>query len=151
RALPGAVLDGRAQVDDAAALLRIFNEPGGVAHSMAPSVAEAAASAVATASAEGLATRFEEAAGIVAGAPLPPEAVIPHPVVGTTTIGVVTAVSIAEATGHMLDVVAAVGGTAPPEEALRHTVCLLARIADPERFIEAATGRGPVGDALPVM
>ena len=63
----------------------------------------------------------------------------------------ITDVAVLEATIHLLDVVAAVGGDGPPPDALEFVGALLARLPDPVAFIEAATGRGATAGVLPVL
>jgi hypothetical protein len=63
----------------------------------------------------------------------------------------VVRMAILEGSVHLLDVHAALG-TEPnvPDAALRMTVALLAHVADPIVFIDAATGRSSV-NPLPVI
>ncbi len=151
-ALPGLVLAGPAAVDDAAVLLRGFNAgPSGLAHTMADTLVQLAIVRAAATAPEDLAAGFEAGADFVGDAPLGPEAVVPHPVVGSVTVGVLTDVAVLEATIHLLDVVAAVGGDGPPLDAVQFVGALLARMPDPVAFIEAATGRGATTGVLPVL
>lgn len=149
--LPGATLAGEAAVADAARLLRGFNQPGGVAEAMADQVASAATAATGTMAPEQVVDAFRRSAAIVASPALRPEEVVPHPVVGSVTVSVLTDVAVMEATVHLLDLVAAVGGEPPAPDALAHTSALLARVADPVRFIEAAAGRAEPASVLPVI
>jgi uncharacterized protein (TIGR03083 family) len=151
-ALPGMVLDTPAAVDDPAVLLRGFNAgPSALAHTMADTLVQLAVARAAASTPEDLALGFEAGADFVGDAPLGPDAVVPHPVVGSVTVGVITDVAVLEATIHLLDVVAAVGGEGPPPDALEFVGALLARLPDPVAFIEAATGRGATTGVLPVL
>jgi hypothetical protein len=151
-ALPALVLAGPAAVDDPAVLLRGFNAgPTALAHTMADTLVQMAVARAAATAPEDLALGFEAGADFVGDAPLGPDAVVPHPVVGSVTIGVLTDVAVLEATIHLLDVVAAVGGDGPPPDALQFVGALLARLPDPIAFIEAATGRAATAGVLPVL
>ena len=71
---------------------------------------------------------------------------------GTFPIGEVLSIAVLEAVVHGLDLCAATGISASsiPPEALAHTVELLAGMAEPVTFIEAATGR-TAADVLPLL
>ncbi|MEU1289315.1 maleylpyruvate isomerase N-terminal domain-containing protein [Kitasatospora sp. NPDC005856] len=143
--LRAAVLDGRPEVVDGAGILRAYNRPGGIAHTAADQVAEAAEPAV-------LVARFgvEGPAALDGLADLPPGVAVAHPLLGSVTVGALGEVALMEATVHLLDLIAAVGGPPPAEGALDFTRALLARVADPVDFIEAATGRSAAA-VLPVI
>ncbi|WP_316527753.1 maleylpyruvate isomerase N-terminal domain-containing protein [Kitasatospora brasiliensis] len=150
--LRGVVQDGPAEVTDGAGILRAYNRPGGIAHTAAEQVADAAKQAAEAVEPAVLIARFgvEGPAALAGLADLPPATTVAHPLLGSVTIGALGEVALMEATVHLLDLIAAVGGPPPAEGALRFTRALLAELADPVAFIEAATGRGdrPV---LPVL
>ena len=140
--LPGTVLDGPAAFDDAAVLLRSFNEQGGAAIAMAAAVANEAVETANALGSKGLVQRFVESGQLVLGdAELPATSVVPYPVAGSVTVGVLTAIAIVEATVHHLDLVDAVGGEPLPEVALAYTRDVLVRVSSPAPLIEAITGR----------
>jgi Mycothiol maleylpyruvate isomerase N-terminal domain len=135
-----AVLDGEAAVTDPAALLRGFNEPGAVAFAMAGEVAARATELAQSLDAVAVVGRFVEGASIVLREPaLPLSTVVAHPIVGSTTVGVLTAV--VEATVHYLDLLDAIGGEPLPTRALHYTRDVLVRVSEPAPLIEAMTGR----------
>jgi uncharacterized protein (TIGR03083 family) len=142
RQLASTVVDGEAAVADAALLLRLFNESGGVAHAMAAEVASRATEKSTTLGPTDLVGRFVEAGAIVLGeAELPMSTVVAHPVAGSVTVGVLTAIAVVEATVHYLDLLDAVGGDPLPTEALDYTRDVLVRVSEPGPLIEAVTGR----------
>jgi len=118
-----------------------INQPGAVAHAMAAEVSGRATALAAELGPEALADRFQEGAAIVTAEPLPLATVLPHPVVGSVTAGVLAAVAIVEATVHHLDLIDAVGGELPPELALAFTRDVVVRVSEPAPLIEAMTGR----------
>jgi uncharacterized protein (TIGR03083 family) len=135
-------LSGEAAVGDAPALLRRFNLAGGAADVLAGDVASRAMATAGELPVEAFVDRFRDGAAIVAAQPhLPPSTVVPYPVVGSVTIGVLTSVAIVEATVHHLDLIDAVGGELPPAAALEHTCDVLVRVSAPAPLIEAVTGR----------
>jgi len=140
-----------AAVDDAATLLRRFNEPGGVAHEMADAVAAQAHAAAEARPAAQLVDDFRACADLVERMALAPTAVVPHPVVGSVTMGVLTDVSLMEAAVHLLDLVVAVGGPPPDDALLAHAAELLVRVVGPARFLDAATGRARCDTVLPAV
>ncbi|MFG2905471.1 maleylpyruvate isomerase N-terminal domain-containing protein [Kitasatospora sp. NPDC048286] len=150
--LRAAVLDAPAEVVDGAGILRAYNRPGGIAHTAAEQVAEAAKQSAEAAEPAVLIARLgvEGPAALDGIADLSPGATVAHPLLGSVTVGALGEVALMEATVHLLDLVAAVGGPPPAEEALDFTRALLARVADPVAFIEAATGRGARA-VLPVV
>ncbi|MER5349330.1 maleylpyruvate isomerase family mycothiol-dependent enzyme [Kitasatospora sp. NPDC002551] len=151
--LNGAVVDDRpAAVDRGSAVLRAYNRPGGVAHTAAGTIADGAREVAAALGPRALVARFAEDGSQVLAwiADRSPETVIAHPLLDTVTLGALTEVAVMEATVHLLDLTAAVGGPPPPPAALDATRALLAEVADPVEFIEAAAGR--TGNAvLPVI
>ncbi|MFE2409981.1 maleylpyruvate isomerase N-terminal domain-containing protein [Kitasatospora sp. NPDC059408] len=150
--LRSAIVDGPAKVESAADILRFFNQPGGLAHTAAGQVADAAKQTAAGTDPAGLIARFEvEGPAALAGyADLPPDTVAAHPLLGTVRIGALAEVALMEATVHLLDLIAAVGGPPPADAALRAVRALLAEVADPVAFIEAASGRSDAA-VLPVI
>jgi uncharacterized protein (TIGR03083 family) len=136
----------------AAALLRDFNAPDGVAHRQRD---WAAANAREDATKHGTAELVERFAGtgpqaIATARRLGPVAV---DYFGQAILRLDEAISIAvlEATVHLLDLQRALGR--PPEvpaDGLAHTTALLAEMAPPVDFVEAATGRRPA-DMFPVL
>jgi uncharacterized protein (TIGR03083 family) len=149
--LEGIAVDDRPAVVDAAELLRRFNAAGGVAHTMADELATTAVRTAATLTPAAIAGRFTTCSARVRRTSTSADTVIPHPVVGTTTVGVMADVAIMEASVHHLDLIAAVGGAPMPTAILGHTRNLLARVADPAALIEVLTGRLAPGDVLPVV
>lgn len=146
--------DGPAAVSDAAELLRIFNQPGGVAHSTADRIAEQAVAEAPALTATEAAARFDEAAARLRGMPEMTDAadvVIRYPIVGTTTLGVVAEVALLEATVHLLDLADAVGGVAPSAAALAATRDLLIAVPDPAAAVEALAGRVAPQAAVPAI
>ncbi|MGA5822381.1 maleylpyruvate isomerase N-terminal domain-containing protein [Kitasatospora sp. NPDC094028] len=150
--LRAAVLDGPAAVTGGAGILRAYNRPGGIAHTAADQVAEAAKQTAEAAEPAVLLARFgvEGPAALAEMADLAPEAVVAHPLLGSVTVGALGEVALMEATVHLLDLIAAIGGPLPADAALAFTRALLAEVADPVEFIEAATGRSPAA-VLPVI
>lgn len=149
--LTEAVIDERPAVDDAAELLRRFNEPGGVAHTAADSVADRAVTAATNLDPQSVVARFAESAHIVRSISTPDSTVVNYPVVGSTTLGVVTETALMEATVHLLDLAAAVGGVAPSEEALAAARDLLIAVVDPTEAVEVLAGRADPASVLPAV
>jgi hypothetical protein len=116
-----ATTEPPAAVSDAAELLRQFNAPGGVAHTSADDIADRASTDAMTLTAAGAVTRFTECAEILRATPMSKNTVISYPVVGSTTLAVVTEVALMEATVHLLDLADAVGGVQPSDQALTAT------------------------------
>jgi len=136
----------------AAALLRDFNAPEGSANRMRDWAAASARQDAAKYSTEQLVEQFAVIGpGAIATArELGPvnvdyfgQAVLP--------VGEAVSIGIMEATVHLLDLRHALGQEPDlPAEALAHTTALLAEMAPPVAFIEAATGRGGSG-VFPVL
>jgi len=147
---PGAVtkwvqrrVDGPPTIASAAALLRRFNQPRGAATTLAPKVADQARAVATGTPTPELARRFRDegpTAIVVVRAAGP--IVIDFFGHGTIDVGEALTVAALEATVHLLDLHDALG-RAPqvPERGLATSAALLARVADPVTFIEAATGR----------
>ncbi|RKT19653.1 uncharacterized protein (TIGR03083 family) [Streptomyces sp. 1114.5] len=150
--LRAAVLAGPAEVTSGAGILRAYNRPGGIAHTAAGQVAEAAKQSAGSLEPALLIARFgvEGPAALAGLADLPPSMTVAHPLLGSVTVGALGEVALMEATVHLLDLIAAVGGPPPADAALHATRALLAEVADPVAFIEAATGRSSEA-VLPVV
>jgi uncharacterized protein (TIGR03083 family) len=152
-ALSARPLDTEPTVQSARDMLRGFNVPGGVATALADGIAEMARRQAASTPPEELAALFsvrapEVIAALEASGPI----VIDY--FGNGAFPLIEAMSIAvlEAVVHGVDLCAAVDvpTTSIPASPIQHTVALLAAMAEPVSFIEAATGRtsSPV---LPVL
>ncbi|MGO4203967.1 maleylpyruvate isomerase N-terminal domain-containing protein [Rhodococcus sp. TAF43] len=144
--------DGVAEVTSAAQMLRVFNADSAISEPMHAQLAEMVRELAADARRETLVERFdvELPDGLARMTGLTRETVIPHPILGSVSLGAFMDMAILEATVHLLDVVDAVGGPAPETEALERTRDVLAAVPDPRAFIEAASGRSS-GQVLPVM
>ncbi|WP_280335411.1 maleylpyruvate isomerase N-terminal domain-containing protein [Nocardia wallacei] len=131
--------------------LRRFNEPGGPAHTLADDVAAGAQQAAAV-GAETLVRYFAEfgPAMIAEFRSAAPDAGLTHPILGTVSFQAIADTTTVEATVHLLDLIDAIGGAPVPPAGLRRTAEILAAVADPVDFIEAATGRSQAR-VLPVM
>lgn len=146
-------VDAEAQTTSAGDMLRHFNEPGGLASEASGVIAEMARQQAASSSTAELAAVFTDTAPQVLSAIQTAEPVVVD-YFGNGTFPLTEAVSIAtmEAVVHGLDLCAALDLDSQllPAAATRSAVTLLASIADPVQFIEAATGRvgAPV---LPVV
>jgi uncharacterized protein (TIGR03083 family) len=150
--LVGMVREAEPTHATAAALLRDFNRPGGIASSEAGGVAARAREAASAGTPTDLIERFA-----VTGPRAIATARRLGPVVvdyfGHALLPLEEAVSIGilEATVHLLDLQRALG--APPDLAaagVEHTVAVLAQMAPPVDFIELATGRGSAA-VFPVL
>ncbi|HET6732252.1 maleylpyruvate isomerase N-terminal domain-containing protein [Mycobacterium sp.] len=149
--LSGAIADEPAAVVDAADLLRRFNEPDGIAHTSADSLAEQAVVGAEALTPDTAAARFTECARILRATPMSEETVIAYPTVGTTTLAVIAETALMEATVHLLDLADAVGGVEPSAEALSATRDLLIAVPDATTAIEVLAGRRPAEDAVPAI
>lgn len=160
---PAAVLDPPAVPDDlagsepvtAVAILRGFNVPGGVADELAGQVATAGASTAAGRSGVELVVPFADLGprAVTALHGREGTATVPWPgAAALTTWGEAVRIVLMESVVHLLDVLDALGRRADevPGPGLTETVRLLAELAEPVGFIEAATGRG-TGSVLPVL
>ncbi|GAB0106643.1 maleylpyruvate isomerase N-terminal domain-containing protein [Nocardia sp. JMUB6875] len=139
-------------VTDGPDMLRRFNLPGGAAHTMAADVAERArheAAAGPAAVIEYFLTNGPVMLALLSEAE--PAAGIAHPVLGSVSFRAVAEIGVIEATVHLLDLIAAIGGPPPPEAALRRTVEILAAVPPSTAFIEAVTGRGPAEAVVPIL
>ena len=148
----GQVRDAEPTHATAAALLRDFNAPGGAAHRFRDWSAAGSRDDAATSSTDQLVERFADTGpqAIATARRLGPVAV---DYLGQAILRLDEAVSIGvlEATVHLLDLQRALGRPPDvPAGALAHTASLLAEMAPPVDFIEAATGRAPA-DLFPVL
>jgi len=137
------VRDAEPTHDTAAALLRDFNTPDGNANRLRDRVAAGAREDAATYSTAQMVERFAGAGprAIATARQLGPVAV---DYFGQAILRLDEAVSIGimEATVHLLDLQRALGQPPNvPADGLAHTAALLAEMAPPIDFIEAATGR----------
>jgi hypothetical protein len=136
----------------AAALLRDFNAPDGVAHRLRDWAAAKAGEDAAKYSTAQMVEQFTSAGprAIATARHLGPVAV---DYFGQAILRLDEAVSIGimEATVHLLDLQRALGQPPNvPADDLAHTTALLAEMAPPVNFIEAATGRS-AADLFPVL
>jgi uncharacterized protein (TIGR03083 family) len=136
----------------AAALLRDFNAPDGVANTHRQVSAEGARRDAETYGTVAMVEQFTTAGpqAIAAARSLGPVVV---DYVGRAMLRLEDAVSIGimEATVHLLDLQRALGREPDvPAAGLAHTAALLAEMAPPVDFVEAATGRGEVA-VFPVL
>jgi len=135
-------------------ILRRFNSPGGVAHSMAETVAEVAVADVGTHTRRELVERFVGRGPRVLHQlrAARPTLVLPWPASGgVTTLVEALRIVLMEATVHLLDIQRALDyPPGVPDLALADTARLLAEVAPAVEFIEAATGRS-TDSPLPVL
>lgn len=135
----------------AVAILRGFNAPSGVAHTMADQVADAAVARAAQVGRPGLVAVFADVGprAIAALRGRPADGCVPW-AAAVTTWAEATRIVLMESVVHLLDVLDALARVPDvPAEALRETAHLLADLADPVAFIEGATGRAD--SPLPVL
>jgi uncharacterized protein (TIGR03083 family) len=149
--LSAAIVDEPAAVVDAAEMLRRFNEPDGIAHTSADSLAEHAVVDAEALTPETVAARFTECARILRATSMSEATVIAYPTVGSTTLAVIAETALMEATVHLLDLADAVGGVEPSAEALTATRDLLIAVPDATAVIEVLAGRRPAEDAVPAI
>jgi hypothetical protein len=121
--------------------LRRFNQPDGIAHTAADSLAEQAVSDAESLAPDSAVARFTECTRILRTTPMSKEAVISYLVVSSTTLAVVAEVALMEATVHLLDLADTVGGVEPSPEALAATRELLVAVPDPTATVEVLAGR----------
>lgn len=129
----------------AADMLRGFNRPGGVAHTMTTQVAAAAKASAAAASADELTAVFASTgpAAITALRRQAPTDQVSWPgVEAPTAWAEAVRIVLSESVAHLLDVSAAIAAPADiPAAALTATSELRTDVADPVALIEYATGR----------
>ncbi len=135
-------------------ILRRFNSPDGVAHTMAGTVADQAVSDVSQCSRGELVDRFavhgQRALQQLRQAE--PTMIVPWPASGAVvTLGEALRIVLMEATIHLLDAQRALDQPPfVPTHALGETAQLLVELAPAVEFIEAASGRSP-HPPLPVL
>jgi uncharacterized protein (TIGR03083 family) len=135
-------------------ILRGFNAPGGTAHGMAEQVAGAAVATAAQLGPPALVALFAEdgprAVDALRGRA--PASLIPWPATGRMTTWVeALRIVLMESVVHLLDVLDGLSrDPCVPAPGLRETAHLLAEVAEPVMFIEAATGRS-AQSPLPVL
>ena len=146
-------LDTEPAVRSACDMLRGLNTPGGVATTFADGIAEMARRHAASMQPDGLVVAFTMTAPqVIANLELSGPIVIEYFGNGTFPIAEAMSIAVLEAVVHGLDLCAAVDWPASsiPPSPMAHTVGLLASMAEPVSFIEAATGRTST-PVLPVL
>jgi uncharacterized protein (TIGR03083 family) len=148
------ILDAVGELVTAGELIRRFNAPDGVAHTMAETVADQAVSDAAQHSRKELVDRFSVQGPRALQRLRQAEAtlVLPWAVSGEVVmLGEALRIVIMEAVVHLLDVQRALGHPpAVPPPALKDTAQLLAELVPAVDFIEAAAGRS-THSPLPVL
>jgi uncharacterized protein (TIGR03083 family) len=138
----------------AAEILRRFNVSEGAAHTMAEAVAGRARDDARRLSPEELTRRFSSVANQAVNAlrNAAPDMLVTWPRTdGVVPLHEAVRIVLLESVVHLLDVLGALGREpAMDEDALREVAALLAELASPVEFIEAATGRSPTSP-LPVL
>jgi uncharacterized protein (TIGR03083 family) len=127
----------------AASILRAFNAPDGVAHRRRDRVAAGAREDAATYSTAQMVEQFATAGprAIATARELGP-VVVDYFGLAMLHLDEAVSIGIMEATVHLLDLQRALGQPPHvPAAGLAHTTALLAEMAPPVEFIEAATGR----------
>jgi hypothetical protein len=120
---------------------------------MADQVADGAVTLAAQVGPPGLVAFFADAGprGIAALRDRAADGLVLWPAAGVTTWAEAVRIVLLESVVHLLDVLDALGRTPDvPPDGLRETADVLAELADPVAFIEAATGRSAVSP-LPVL
>ncbi|QBS42898.1 maleylpyruvate isomerase N-terminal domain-containing protein [Nocardia sp. CS682] len=147
-----ARVTGPPAAENGAEILRIFNAPGGLAHTAADDIAVQASETAEHIDTDALLRRFAEDGprALAELGAIDPATVLPHPHLGAVTYQALLEVAIVDVTVHLLDLIAAIGGPPVPQATLRGVAQVLAAVPDPVDFIEAATGRSP-STVLPVM
>jgi uncharacterized protein (TIGR03083 family) len=151
--LPSRRVDAAPEVNSAAEMLRRFNEPGGIATTASGVVADMARGHAASLSTADLVSVFVRTAPDALNAVRRAgPAVVDYFGQGTLPLSEAVSILTMEAVVHGFDLYAAVGTGTPsvPAPAIRAVVGLLAAVADPVMFIEAATGR-TARAVLPVL
>jgi uncharacterized protein (TIGR03083 family) len=147
--------DGPATHPTAAALLRSFNEPTGVAHTDADRVRDNAVEFAKAHPPEGLVATYATVApkAIAAAREVPPDRLIQYGGRAVIPFGEAVRIGLMEAVVHYLDVARAVGLPVPgPLDGapLRSVAALMTEVADPVTVVEHATGRTGI-DPFPVI
>jgi hypothetical protein len=148
--LAGATVDGPAAVTEAAELLRRFNAPDGIAHTMADELAAQAIADAETLTPDVIVRRFNDSAARLRAVTISDQP-IRYPAVGSTTLAVVVEVALMEATVHLLDLADAVGGVEPSAAALVAARDLLIAVPDPTAAVEVLAGRAAPDAAVPAI
>jgi uncharacterized protein (TIGR03083 family) len=146
-------VDGPPATPTARDMLRRFNEPGGIATTSASVVEEMARQRATTMDHGDLIAQFlVEGPAVVAAARDAGPIVVDYFGNGTFPIAEAVTIAIMESVVHGLDLADATGAPFDemPAEAVQFTTELLASLADPFEFVEAATGRRSA-DVLPVL
>jgi uncharacterized protein (TIGR03083 family) len=146
-ALVERVRDAEPAVPTAAALLRYFNAPDGIAHRMREQTATRASEAAARQSTAQMVEQFAVTAPQAIAAARRLGSVVVDYFGALMPLEEAVSIGIVEATVHLLDLLDALGRPAAevPAEGLAHTVAVLVQMAPPVDLIEAATGRGRAG------
>jgi uncharacterized protein (TIGR03083 family) len=135
-------------------ILRMFNAPQGVAHTMAETVWDMAADQARALERQVLVDRFAVLGPEVVGSlrATSPSSVVPWPAAAASlTLTEALRIVVLEAVVHLLDVQRAVDHPpSVPADALAETARLLAELAPAVEFVEAATGRS-AHPPLPVL
>jgi uncharacterized protein (TIGR03083 family) len=152
RKIVAAPASGPPEIASAAELLRRFNVPDGAATRLAGAVADQAREISGTATPAELTARFTddapEVVRLVAGTG---PVVVHYFSHGTIALGEALAMAVLEAAVHLLDLQRAIGVEPDvPVTALALCATMLANVADPVAFVEAATGR-TTDSPLPVI
>jgi uncharacterized protein (TIGR03083 family) len=139
----------------AAALLRTFNEPTGVAHTDADRVRDQAIQDAGNHSPEEMLATFARIApqAIAAAREVPVDRLIRYGGRAVLPFGEAVRIGLMEAVVHYLDIARAVGLPVPgPLDGapLRSVAALMAEVADPLTVVEHATGRSGT-DPFPVI
>src|SRR3954452_7742647 len=141
------------EVPTAREMLRRINEPGGGATTAAQKGAEMARQQAQDRATADLVHVFAvRGPDVLAAVEKAGPVVVDYLGNGTFPVAEALSIGTLEAVVHGLDLCAAigVGGDSIPEAAMAHTVGLLASLADPVAFVDAATGRTSAG-VLPVL
>jgi uncharacterized protein (TIGR03083 family) len=138
----------------AAALLAMFNSPGGPARTMSDLVRDHAIRRARQYPPDELVRRFRQAPAVLArAAEIDPARPIDYGGVAVMAFAEATRIGLLEAVVHYLDVARALDLPVPgPVQGgpLHASAALLAEVADPLAFVERATGRSDI-DVFPVI
>ncbi|GAA2821003.1 maleylpyruvate isomerase N-terminal domain-containing protein [Saccharopolyspora taberi] len=154
-AVEGPDVDKPLTHSTAAELLREFQRPGGVAHTLADTIRDTAVEQSRAQSADDVLRPFTETAPLLVAAIRENSLDRRIDYLGAAVLTAHEGLRIAlmEGVVHYLDIADALGLPAPGPvggEPLTETVHLLADLADPVGFVEAASGRG-TAQVLPVL
>jgi uncharacterized protein (TIGR03083 family) len=150
--LANSTMDGPPTWAKASDVLASFNQPGGLAETAAPAVqGSAIAQGLATTTDDLVAQFAEQGPESIAAARASGEHLVDYFGHGAVWLASAVKIMVVEAVVHGLDVVRALDiEPAFPAEAVALTRDILAAVAPPIDFIEAATGRSDV-QVLPVL